>query len=78
MTGITNASGEMTLTLREYLDWASKRLKVVLSDGNEYESGPLTVAELEEKKNWQHSKVLYTAVCMTLLENNNYACDKGG
>lgn len=48
MTG-TNASGEMTLTYGSTRDWV-KRLKVVLSDGNEYEFGPLTPAELEEKK----------------------------
>ncbi|MEK7568482.1 MAG: FAD-binding oxidoreductase, partial [Patescibacteria group bacterium] len=48
MTG-TNASGEMTLTYGSTENWV-KRLKVVLSDGNEYEFGPLTVAELEEKK----------------------------
>ena len=48
MTG-TNASGEMTLTYGSTRDWV-KRLKVVLSDGNEYEFGPLTVTELEEKK----------------------------
>ncbi|MFZ2831632.1 MAG: FAD-binding oxidoreductase [Minisyncoccia bacterium] len=48
MTG-TNASGEMTLTYGSTRDWV-KRLKVVLSDGNEYEFGPLTVQELEEKK----------------------------
>lgn len=48
MTG-TNASGEMTLTYGSTRDWV-KRLKVVLSDGNEYEFGPLTETELEEKK----------------------------
>ncbi|HAT68629.1 MAG TPA: FAD-binding oxidoreductase [Candidatus Yonathbacteria bacterium] len=48
MTG-TNASGEMTLTYGSTRDWV-KRLKVVLSDGNEYEFGPLTPNELEEKK----------------------------
>ena len=48
MTG-TNASGEMTLTYGSTENWV-KRLKVVLSDGNEYEFGPLTIAELEEKK----------------------------
>lgn len=51
MTG-TNASGEMTLTYGSTENWV-KRLKVVLSDGNEYEFGPLTVAELEEKKKLQ-------------------------
>lgn len=48
MTG-TNASGEMTLTYGSTENWV-KRLKVVLADGNEYEFGPLTVAQLEEKK----------------------------
>ncbi len=48
MTG-TNASGEMTLTYGSTENWV-KRLKVVLSDGNEYEFGPLTTAGLEEKK----------------------------
>lgn len=48
MTG-TNASGEMTLTYGSTREWV-KRLKVVLSDGNEYEFGPLSLAELEEKK----------------------------
>lgn len=51
MTG-TNASGEMTLTYGSTREWV-KRLKVVLSDGNEYEFGPLTVAELDEKKKLQ-------------------------
>lgn len=48
MTG-TNASGEMTLTYGSTENWV-KRLKVVLSDGNEYEFGPLTPEELEGKK----------------------------
>ncbi len=48
MTG-TNASGEMTLTYGSTRDWV-KRLRVVLSDGNEYEFSSLTVAELEDKK----------------------------
>lgn len=48
MTG-TNASGEMTLTYGSTENWV-KRLKVVLSDGNEYEFSPLTVTQLEEKK----------------------------
>ena len=48
MTG-TNASGEMTLTYGSTDRWV-KRLKVVLSDGNEYEFGALTPAEIEEKK----------------------------
>lgn len=45
----TNASGEMTLSYGSTESWV-KRLKVVLSDGNEYEFGPLTASELEEKK----------------------------
>lgn len=48
MTG-TNASGEMTLTYGSTERWV-KRLRVVLSDGNEYEFGPLNLAQLEEKK----------------------------
>ena len=48
MTG-TNASGEMTLTYGSTDRWV-KRLKVVLSAGNEYEFGALTPAEIEEKK----------------------------
>lgn len=45
----TNASGEMTPTYGSTDHWV-KRLKVVLSDGNEYELKALTVPELEEKK----------------------------
>ena len=45
----TNASGEMTLSYGSTRDWV-KHLKVILSDGNEYEFGPLTPPELEEKK----------------------------
>ncbi|MFZ2303550.1 MAG: FAD-binding oxidoreductase [Minisyncoccia bacterium] len=45
----TNASGEMTLSYGSTENWV-KRLKVVLSDGNEYEFGPLTAEELDEKK----------------------------
>lgn len=45
----TNASGEMTLSFGSTENWV-KRLKVVLSDGNEYEFGALTADELEEKK----------------------------
>jgi len=52
MTG-TNASGEMTLTYGSTQDWV-KRLKVVLVDGNEYEFGPLSPAQLEEKKKLQN------------------------
>ncbi|MBI5798982.1 MAG: FAD-binding oxidoreductase [Candidatus Yonathbacteria bacterium] len=48
MTG-TNASGEMTLTYGSTEQWV-KRLKVVLSDGNEYEFGALTADQLDEKK----------------------------
>lgn len=48
MTG-TNASGEMTLTYGSTENWV-KRLKVILSDGNEYELKPLSTSELEEKK----------------------------
>lgn len=48
MTG-TNASGEMTLTYGSTENWV-KRLKVILSDGNEYEFKPLNATELEEKK----------------------------
>lgn len=52
MTG-TNASGEMTLTYGSTERWV-KRLKVVLSDGNEYEFAPLTLEQLEEKKRLQN------------------------
>lgn len=45
----TNASGEMTLTYGSTENWV-RRLKIVLSDGNEYEFAPLTANELEEKK----------------------------
>ena len=45
----TNASGEMTLTYGSTENWV-KRLKVILSDGNEYEFGALTADELEKKK----------------------------
>ncbi len=46
----TNASGEMTLSYGSTENWV-RRLKVVLSDGNEYELGPLTESELALKKN---------------------------
>lgn len=51
MTG-TNASGEMTLTYGSTERWV-RRLKVVLSDGNEYEFSALTPVQLEEKKKLQ-------------------------
>lgn len=68
MTG-TNASGEMTLTYGSTRDWV-KRLKVVLSDGNEYEFGPLTKDELEEKKKLQTLEGDIYRRTYDLLENN--------
>ncbi|MDO8604640.1 MAG: FAD-binding oxidoreductase [bacterium] len=68
MTG-TNASGEMTLTYGSTRDWV-KRLKVVLSDGNEYEFGPLTPSELEEKKKMQTLEGAVYRGMHTLLEDN--------
>lgn len=44
----TNASGEKTLNYGS-TDTYVKKLKVVLSDGNEYSFGPLTKSELDEK-----------------------------
>ncbi|MBI5077790.1 MAG: FAD-binding oxidoreductase [Candidatus Yonathbacteria bacterium] len=68
MTG-TNASGEMTLTYGSTENWV-KRLKVVLSDGNEYEFGPLTPAELEEKKKLQTLEGDIYRRMFDLLEKN--------
>src|SRR5581483_11755037 len=43
-----NSAGEKTLSYGQTKDWAT-RLKVVLSDGNEYTFGPMTVAEAKHK-----------------------------
>ncbi len=43
-----NSSGEKTLSYGSAIDYV-ERLKVVLRDGNEYEFGPLTRQELDEK-----------------------------
>ncbi|MBI5401162.1 MAG: FAD-binding oxidoreductase [Candidatus Yonathbacteria bacterium] len=68
MTG-TNASGEMTLTYGSTERWV-KRLKAVLSDGNEYEFGPLSLAELEEKKKLATFEGEVYRRMYELLENN--------
>ena len=68
MTG-TNASGEMTLTYGSTENWV-KRLKVVLSDGGEYEFGPLSPAELEEKKKLMSFEGELYRKMHTLLEDN--------
>lgn len=65
----TNASGEMTLTYGSTRDWV-KRLKVVLSDGNEYEFGPLTLGDLEDKKKLQTLEGDIYRHMYDLLENN--------
>ncbi len=48
-----NSGGEKTLTYGKTERYV-RRLKVVLSDGNEYEFKPLNMNELEEKKNQQN------------------------
>lgn len=68
MTG-TNASGEMTLTYGSTDRWV-KRMKVVLSDGNEYEFKPLTIPELEEKKKLTTFEGHIYRSMYDLLENN--------
>lgn len=68
MTG-TNASGEMTLSFGSTRDWV-KRIKAVLSDGNEYEFKPLSVSELEEKKKLQGLEGDLYRRMHDLLENN--------
>lgn len=68
MTG-TNASGEMTLTYGSTENWV-KRLKVVLSDGNEYEFAHLSVAQLEEKKKLQNFEGEIYRRMHELLEKN--------
>jgi len=68
MTG-TNASGEMTLTYGSTENWV-KRLRAVLSDGNEYEFSPLTVSQLEEKKKLQGFEGDIYRRTYDLIENN--------
>lgn len=68
MTG-TNASGEMTLSFGSTRNWV-KRIKTILSDGNEYEFKPLSVAELEEKKKLQGFEGDLYRRMYNLLENN--------
>lgn len=68
MTG-TNASGEMTLTYGSTERWV-KRLKVVLSDGNEYEFGPITKDELEKKRELHTFEGEVYRRMYELLENN--------
>ncbi|MGB2580493.1 MAG: FAD-binding oxidoreductase, partial [Minisyncoccia bacterium] len=68
MTG-TNASGEMTLSYGSTENWV-KRLKVILSDGNEYEFGPLTPSQLEEKKELQNFEGDVYRRMHELLEKN--------
>jgi len=68
MTG-TNASGEMTLTYGSTERWV-KRLKVILSDGNEYEFKPLPPALLEEKKKLPTFEGEVYRRMYELLENN--------
>lgn len=68
MTG-TNASGEMTLSYGSTENWV-KRMKVVLSDGNEYELKPLTVSELDEKKKLSGFEGDIYRQMYDLLENN--------
>ena len=68
MTG-TNASGEMTLSYGSTENWV-KRLRVVLSDGNEYEFGPLTLTQLEEKKKLQNFEGDVYRRMHELLEKN--------
>src|SRR3989338_7291734 len=68
MTG-TNASGEMTLTYGRTENWV-KRLRAVLSDGNEYEFSPLTVSQLEEKKKLQGFEGDIYRRTYDLIENN--------
>lgn len=68
MTG-TNASGEMTLSFGSTRDWV-KRIKAVLSDGNEYEFKPLSVAELDEKKKLQGFEGDLYRRMYDLLEDN--------
>ncbi len=68
MTG-TNASGEMTLTYGSTENWV-KRLKVVLSDGNEYEFAPLNLTQLEEKRKLQNFEGEIYRRMYDLLEKN--------
>lgn len=68
MTG-TNASGEMTLTYGSTENWV-KRLKVILSDGNEYEFSPQSARELEEKKKLQNLEGDIYRRMYELLEKN--------
>ncbi len=66
-----NASGEKSV---KYGPTSSniKRIKVLLSDGNEYEFGPLTVTELEKKKALPTFEgKLYREVTKLIYENWN-------
>jgi len=65
----TNASGEMTLTYGSTENWV-KRLNVVLSDGNEYEFGPLTADDLEKKKEMKGFEGEIYRRMFDLLEKN--------
>jgi len=65
----TNASGEMTLSYGSTDSWV-RRIKAVLSDGNEYEFKPLTTSELDEKKKLAGFEGDLYRKMYDLLENN--------
>jgi len=64
-----NSSGEKTLNYGCTKDYVQK-LKVILSDGNEYEFGPLTKDELELKMTQQNFEGEIYRKIFELVENN--------
>lgn len=64
-----NASGEKTLSYGSTKDYV-KKLRVVLSDGNEYELGPLTREQLDEKMSQENFEGSIYKSIFRLIEQN--------